>query len=202
MKGWVEAQNAPPTQPKDCSPALSAFYKTFDSLFVHNGVLYRNWIDDTGIKRSQIVIPKFFLEKILHQIHNQIGHFGIHKTFDMLQKRFYWPGFHNDVENFCKSCEICIKNKVIPRPRKLLKPIEVLPIPFYMVGIDVIGPLKTTTHRNPGADPAKNFMGAENVGRKTTPFLGHAFTPKREMINAISTLKMPLFISKDENITF
>ena len=21
-----------------------------------------------------------------------------------------------------------------------------------------------------GADPAKNFMGAENVGRKTTPF--------------------------------
>ena len=45
-------------------------------------------------------------------------------------------------------------------------------------------------------------MGAENVGRKTTPFSGHAFKPTQEMINAIITLKMPLFISKDENITF
>ena len=53
-----------------------------------------------------------------------------------------------------------------------------------------------------GADPAKNFMGAENVGRKTTPLSGHAFKPTWEMINALITLKMPLFISKDENITF
>ena len=53
-----------------------------------------------------------------------------------------------------------------------------------------------------GADPAKNFMGAENVDRKTTPFSGHAFKPKQKMINALITLKLPLFISKDENTTF
>ena len=54
----------------------------------------------------------------------------------------------------------------------------------------------------PGADPAKNFMGAENVDRKTTPISGHAFKPTQEMINALITLKLPLFISKDENTTF
>ena len=148
VKGWLQAENAPHLQPKDSSSVLSALYKTLNSLFVHNGVLYRKWVDDTGTERSQIVIPKFFSPKILHQIHAQIGHFGVHKTFDMLQKRFYWPGFHSDVENFCKSCEVCLTNKATPRPRKPLKPIEVQPIPFYMVGIDIVGPLKTTKHGN------------------------------------------------------
>ena len=53
-----------------------------------------------------------------------------------------------------------------------------------------------------GADPAKTFMGAENVDRKTTPFSGHAFKLTQEMINTLITLKPPLFISKDENTTF
>ena len=66
----------------------------------------------------------------------------------MLQKRFYWPGFHNDVKNFCKSCEICLTNKATPRPRKPLKPIEVHPSTFYMDGIDIVGPLTTTKHEN------------------------------------------------------
>ena len=148
VKGWLLAENAPDIPPKDCSPVLSALYKVLDALFLQNGVLYHKWTDNTGIERSQIVIPKFFSKRIIHQVHTLIGHFGIHKTFDLLQKRFYWPGFHNDVENFCKSCEICLTNKVVPRPRKPLKPIDVQPIPFHMVGIDIVGPLKTTKHGN------------------------------------------------------
>ena len=35
-------------------------------------------------------------------------------------------------------------NKVIPRPRKPLKPIDVQPVLFHMVGSDIAGSLKAT----------------------------------------------------------
>lgn len=52
-------------------------------------------------------------------------------------------------QKYCKSCEVCARNKTAPRPRWPLQPIEVEPISFYMVRIDIIGPLKTTILGNP-----------------------------------------------------
>ena len=80
--------------------------------------------------------------------HQQVGHLGIAKTFEMIQRGFYWPGFYKDVETFCKSCEICARNKVVPRPRSPMKPIDIVPVPFYMVGVALIGPLKLTRQGN------------------------------------------------------
>ncbi len=87
--------------------------------------------------------------------HQQVGHLGIAKTFEMIQRGFYWPrfredfiGFYKDVETFCKSCEICARNKVVQRPRNPMKPIDIVPVPFYMVGVDLIGPLKLTRQGN------------------------------------------------------
>ena len=67
---------------------------------------------------------------------------------DMIQRKFYWPGFFKSVEEFCRSCEVCAKNKTVPRPRSPMKPIEVVPISFYMIGVDLVGPIKTTSQRN------------------------------------------------------
>ena len=60
---------------------------------------------------------------------------------------FFWPSFHKDVEEYCASCELSAKNKVVPMPRSPMKPIEVKPQLFDMVGVD-IGPLKTTSKGN------------------------------------------------------
>ena len=40
------------------------------------------------------------------------------------------------------------KNKSVPRSRWPLKSIEVVPIPFYMIGVDIVGPLKITRSGN------------------------------------------------------
>ena len=85
---------------------------------------------------------------ILKDAHQQVGHLGIAKTFEMIQRGFYWPGFYKDVETFCKSCEICTRNKVVPRPRSPMKPIDIVPVQFYMIGVDLIGPLKLTRQGN------------------------------------------------------
>ncbi|CAB3986622.1 Transposon Ty3-G Gag-Pol poly [Paramuricea clavata] len=132
----------------DVSVTLDTLYKNFDSLVVKNHVLCRKWTDKTAKEREQIVVPTYLTPNILEEAHCQVGHLGVAKTFEMIQRKFYWPGFFKAVEEFCRNCEVCSKNKAVPRPRSPMKPIEVIPIPFYMIGVDIIGPLKTTSRGN------------------------------------------------------
>eukprot|EP00794_Sanderia_malayensis_P002500 gene2500-2883_t len=148
VKGWIREGSRPEQKPRNGTDVLYALYNIFDSLCVENDLLSRSWEDDTGKERYQVVLPKFITPTILKEAHEQIGHMGVAKTFDFIQRRFYWPGFFISVENFCACCEICAKNKTVPRPRWPLKPIEVVSIPFYMIGVDLIGPLKTTRSGN------------------------------------------------------
>ena len=115
----------------------------FSTLFVR-----KEWIGATGIERLQILLPQFLTKRVLKEIHETISHFGVHKTFDMIQRRFYWPSFHKDDEEYCASCELCAKNKVVPMPRSPMKPVEVKLQPFYIVGVNIIGLLKTTSEGN------------------------------------------------------
>ena len=73
---------------------------------------------------------------------------GVATTFHAIQKIFYWTGFFKAAEKFCASCGLCAKNKSMPRPRWPLKSIEVVPIPFYMIDFDIVGPLKTIRSGN------------------------------------------------------
>ena len=34
-------------------------------------------------------------------------HLDMAMTLEKIQSRFYWPGQHKDVENWCKSCKMC-----------------------------------------------------------------------------------------------
>ena len=88
------------------------------------------------------MVPLYAVPNVLEEAHRQVGHPEVANTFDMIQRKFYWPGFFKSVEEFCRSCEVCAKNKTVPRPRSPMKPIEVVPIPFYMIGVDLVGPLK------------------------------------------------------------
>ncbi|CAB3996822.1 Transposon Ty3-G Gag-Pol poly [Paramuricea clavata] len=136
VRRWVLNGLRPDAKPKDTSPMLKALYNVFESLVVEKNVLRRKWIDEDGKETLQI------------DAHEQVGHLGIAKTFEMIQSGFYWPGFYKDVKTFCKSCEICAKNKVVPRPRSPMKPFDIVPVPFYMIGVDLIGPSKLARQGN------------------------------------------------------
>ncbi|RDX91218.1 hypothetical protein CR513_26834, partial [Mucuna pruriens] len=45
-----------------------------------------------------------------------VGHFGEHKTFEILNEHFYWPHMRKDVHNICERCLTCklAKSKVSP----------------------------------------------------------------------------------------
>lgn len=39
------------------------------------------------------------------------GYFDVNKTLEKIRKRFYWTSCKQDVEHWCRSCEICVAKK-------------------------------------------------------------------------------------------
>ena len=144
---WIQNDNKPDKVPDNSSSLLKTLYNLFDSLKLKHRVLFRVWrTEDTEI--DQIVLPEQLREDALTKAHLAAGHMGTAKTFALLQKYYYWPGFYKSVEEYCQSCITCARNKQVPRPRLPLQSIKIVPIPFYMIGMDIIGPLKRTKFGN------------------------------------------------------
>ena len=147
--GWVADGMKPDSITTD-SQVLKILFKLFESLLINRqGLLCRKWFDYNNEKtRTQIVVPGGMQKKVVAQAHLNCGHMGVAKTFEQVQRNYYWPGFSKTVELFCKVCDICARNKALPRPKYPMKPIEVIAVPFHMVGIDIIGPLVRTRAGN------------------------------------------------------
>ena len=68
------------------------------------------------------------------------GHLGEGKTLVCVRERFYWPGYHNDVCDWCKMCADCAAAKTnVPKNRSPLQSIKV-GSPMQMVAVDIVGP--------------------------------------------------------------
>ena len=69
---------------------------------LRDGVLYQLWEDVPGKgpnKQLQLVLPKERATEVLAKLHNTntAGHFGVKKTLEKVQSRFYWVGQRHDV---------------------------------------------------------------------------------------------------------
>ncbi len=115
---------------------------------IDKGVLYRrhkqlNHPQDPVLK--QIVVPRERRPMILKVAHETImaGHMGIQKTLDRILSNFYWPGIHNDVTRYCRSCDICQRTTPKGKIQKAtLDQMPMIDIPFRRVAVDLIGPIQ------------------------------------------------------------
>jgi len=74
------------------------------------------------------------------------GHFGIHKTFDLVSRNFTWPGMREMVKSFVPSCDVCARSKVPRRkPAGLLHPLPVASQPWSSISMDFIVKLPKST---------------------------------------------------------
>lgn len=94
---------------------------------------------DTSLPEPRPFIPPSLRKQIFSEFH-QLSHPGKKGTFRLLQARFVWPDMRRDVNQWCKSCEACQKNKIT---RHTKTPIGNFPpsMRFQCVHIDIVGPL-------------------------------------------------------------
>ncbi|KAL6421191.1 hypothetical protein ACFW04_013744 [Cataglyphis niger] len=85
----------------------------------------------------QIIIPQKRVKEILEEAHDSSlgGHFEINKTLEKIWKKFYWATCKQDVENWCRSCRICIAKKR-PSDKRSKMQIYNAGVPFERIQID------------------------------------------------------------------
>ena len=114
-------------------------------------LLYRTKvIADSEEPRYQIVLPQSLRKKSFSLLHNTVtaGHLGVQKTLGKIKQRFFWYNLKNDIEHWCRVCDICASRK---QPyRKVKAPMKQYNVgyPLERVAIDIMGPLPVTDTTN------------------------------------------------------
>ena len=97
LKRWIE--NGSPDKgvlEEDSYKMLNQFnLKIKDLLYLKKGGIMsckRKEEDKVVNKYNSIVLPQLYQTKLLFRSHYQMGHQGVDKVYNRIQKRFEWPG--------------------------------------------------------------------------------------------------------------
>ena len=100
-------------------------------------------VQDNLLKRnvgtiSQIVLPQKYHCLPIKALHEDMGHLGTERLFDLARQRFFWPRMHADIEHFIQKVCRCVKQRrPVCQARAPLQPI-VTACPFEMISIDFL----------------------------------------------------------------
>ena len=121
LEGLLQAKESSQKPSQDYSRSQSLqyrrLYQQWDQLVVREGVLWRYYAQpDEKMSWLQLIVPKSLRSDIVKEAHQGIsgGHLGQEKTLNQIKQQFYWPGYFNDVRNWCASCRSCTTWKPLP----------------------------------------------------------------------------------------
>ena len=122
---------------------LLSCWSQWGRLLLRDGLVLRRWENEkTGqAAYQQICLPDSFVPQVLHVLHNSpsAGHLGVSKTLEKVQRRFYWHGMREDVENHIRKSGPCAEvNDPSKLPRAPLINIK-SGHPLQRVAIDIVG---------------------------------------------------------------
>ena len=133
---------------KPPDPELKAYirdtrrlYQILDQLLVRDDKLHRQYQKQDD-KPTSVMIPECKKTEVISEMHGATlgGHLGEEKTLACVRERFYWPGYHNDVRDWCKMCAACAASKTpAPKNRAQLQRVKV-GSPMQMVAVDIMHP--------------------------------------------------------------
>lgn len=123
--------------------------KPYKKYIIQDDKLYRRSKEDTN--KFLLVIPRTMVGYVLNEAHDKPvgGHFGIKRTLETLKQRFFWPSMDNDIRAYVSSCDACQKRKVARKTKEgFMIPMPIPKQVFEIIGMDLMGPLPTSSDRN------------------------------------------------------
>ena len=81
-------------------------------------------------------------------MHEELGHYGVKRTYSLLQTEYWWQGMHQEVQQFVAKCMVCDRVRAsfnAPTPQSCPLPIMGL---GYRWSLDFAGPLPLTMCHN------------------------------------------------------
>ena len=71
-----------------------------------------SWHDGLLFRQNLLYVPDGPSRlRVLQQCHDtpMAGHFGIHKTFALISRRYWWPRLRHFVTDYVRSCDTCCR---------------------------------------------------------------------------------------------
>lgn len=106
----------------------------------------RKWLDNflqEGLlfKRNQLCIPSCSMrENLIKEKHSGgiRGNFGAEKTYEQLNRFYFWPKMRSEVERYMKNCKVCQYAKGRSQNIGLYVPLPIPDRPCNMVSMDFV----------------------------------------------------------------
>ena len=104
LKSWIENG----ALEEDSYKILKQFYlKRKDLLYLNKDgiVAFKRKEEDKVLYTFySIVLPQLYQTELLFRSHDQMGHQGVDKVYNRIQKRFEWPGLKKNCEKWISAC--------------------------------------------------------------------------------------------------
>ena len=117
-------------------------WKNKSKLLVKDNLLVKHYRFRAGLRPiEQIILPKCLKNMVLESLHDNewAGHFGIKRTTARVKMRYYWPGYQQDIEEWCKTCIICQQRKnPTSKNTAPMTSIHSGQGPFEQIGLDIL----------------------------------------------------------------
>ena len=116
------------------SPTIKALIREWDKLrFSSDGLLCRKTNEF-----NQIILPLKYRRLIYRELHDDMGHLGSERVFNLARQRFYWPKMRSDIEYYTTKVCSCLKqrkpNTISRAPMSCITTSQ----PFELVSIDFV----------------------------------------------------------------
>lgn len=97
--------------------------------------------EETPALSSKVFVPEDKRLDLIREVHDQpaVGHPGIRRTVQMMQRFFEWPSLRADVDRYVRNCHVCKRAKT-PRDgtHGQLQPIESASRPWQDISMDFV----------------------------------------------------------------
>lgn len=116
----------------------------FNDYALKGGKVYR--VTTSGLRW---VAPETAKYQILRMVHDDLGHFGVDKTLEIVSRKYWFPHMKRFVTKYVRNCLNCLYFKSLSGKKPgFLHPIPKIPKPFHTVHVDHLGPFIKTKSNN------------------------------------------------------
>ena len=127
---------------------ISAADEKDSGYLIYNDILYSgNRTNKYEPQYPRIVLPSSFRKQVIDRCHTEAGHAGTIKSMLSVQEGYVWPGMKAEIDQYIKKCPTCRVHT--QRPVQVeMGDMPVAQSPGQVLGLDLIGPLITSTQGN------------------------------------------------------
>ena len=106
--------------------------------YVRERDILKRRVEVSGQQYHAIVVPKVFIDPVLFQGHNLLGHNGFNHTYATIHRLYYWKGMKTSFERHVKTCHKCQqRNQQVVQFKQAH--FEVATFPMKIISMDLIG---------------------------------------------------------------